>query len=89
MELNYQVGVIEVKNLLKFQKALFRSTRGNVFANYFQIKTNQSENLKTYLNRTVVFLTFQSTQSGVLEQKIKKLLELHEIKCYPVPENHS
>ena len=58
VELGYLLGVIDVENLLKFQKALFRTTRGNVFTNYFNIEKNFSLNLKNQGQRSVVFLTF-------------------------------
>jgi V-type H+-transporting ATPase subunit a len=87
IKLDYIIGVIKNLDLFKFQKSLFRLTRGNVFANYFTVKHNHfGSNMKNE-EKTVVFLTFQVTDSEVLTQKIKSLCESLQMTIFPMPDS--
>jgi hypothetical protein len=43
-------GYIKKRDLDVFRKILYRSTRGNMFANYFELKISASDTLKSHSN---------------------------------------
>ena len=87
IRLEYVIGVISNYDLYNFQKSLFRLSRGNVFVNYFPVRKHHFQNKKKKVEKTVVFLTFQNTESEILSKKINRLCQSFRVTIYPMPDS--
>lgn len=87
IRLEYVIGVISNYDLYNFQKSLFRLSRGNVFVNYFPVKKHHFLDQKKKIEKTVVFLTFQNTESKILSEKISTLCRSFRVTIYPMPDS--
>ena len=87
IRLEYIIGVISNNNLFNFQKSLFRLTRGNTFVNYFPVRKHHFENQEERVEKTIIFLTFQLSESGVLSEKLNILCNSFNVTIYPMPDS--
>ncbi len=54
--------------------------------NYFRVEKNYYE-CKKAEEKTIVFITFQYTGTGVLKDKLYKLCQIFELRTFPFPDN--
>ena len=88
VQLTYILGCLKNEDVAKFQRSLFRVTRGNVFATYSGIEQEDIvEGGGKIKHMTVVFIAFQASSKHVLERKIKKLSEAFGVELYDIPED--
>lgn len=88
VQLDYMLGVISNQDLAKFQRALFRLTRGNAYANYANVQTKANiKNESELPNKTVFFVAFPSSKVDVLNKRLRRLCEAMNARLFDVPEN--
>ena len=87
---DYMIGVVKNEDLFKFQRTAFRISRGNVYTSYIPVKKIENSFFnKQNINKTIVFLTFQSSSTEFMINKINKLCDSLSINLYPIPDNYT
>jgi len=88
VQLDYMLGVIPNEDLAKFQRALFRLTRGNAYASFSNVNTKYDmKNKEKMPNKSVFFVAFTSSKGEVLEKKLRRLCEALNARLFEIPEN--
>ena len=88
VQLDYILGVIPNEELAKFQRSLFRLTRGNAYANYSNIKAKaEVRNKESIPNKTVFFVAFASPRGEVLYKRLRRLCETMNARVFEIPDN--
>ena len=83
--MGYLLGTIENSSIGKFQKLLFRLSRGTAFTNFEQINTKvlkSDTNLTYFEGRSAVLIVFQSGNDRIFGNKILNACKAYEMKFY-------
>lgn len=80
-------GVIATEDISRYQRTLFRSTRGNAFS-FFQSIEQPFTDPKTgqQVHRSVFVVYHQGSSQSLLHEKIKKVAEAFNGQCYEWPQ---
>lgn len=88
VQLDYVLGVIANQDLAKFQRALFRLTRGNAFASYVPVNTKADVKNKELLhNKSVFFVAYPNSKDNVLDKRMRRLCESMNASLFDVPDS--
>ncbi|KAF3438721.1 hypothetical protein FNV43_RR21485 [Rhamnella rubrinervis] len=82
--LRFISGIICKSKVLRFERMLFRATRGNMLFNQAPADEQIMDPLSTEMVEKTVFVVFFS---GAGKTKILKICEAFGANCYPVPED--
>ncbi|PIA32078.1 hypothetical protein AQUCO_04600026v1 [Aquilegia coerulea] len=83
--LRFISGIICKTKALRFERMLFRATRGNMFFNQAPAEQYVIDPLSTEVVEKTVFVVFFSGEQA--KAKIMKICEAFGANCYPVPED--
>ncbi|KAL5581175.1 hypothetical protein UlMin_013617 [Ulmus minor] len=83
--LRFVSGIICKSKVLRFERMLFRATRGNMLFNQALADEQIMDPLSTEMVEKVVFVVFFSGEQA--RTKILKICEAFGANCYPVPED--
>ncbi|KAM1803654.1 hypothetical protein ACFX16_029802 [Malus domestica] len=83
--LRFVSGIICKSKALKFERMLFRATRGNMLFNHAPADELMMDPLSTEMVEKTVFVVFFSGMQA--KTKILKICEAFGANCYPVPED--
>nr|AAD21487.2 putative vacuolar proton-ATPase subunit [Arabidopsis thaliana] len=83
--LRFISGIINKDKLLKFERMLFRATRGNMLFNQTTSDEEIMDPSTSEMVEKVVFVVFFSGEQA--RTKILKICEAFGANCYPVPED--
>lgn len=83
--LRFISGIICKSKALRFERMLFRATRGNMFFNQAPAEQHVMDPLSTEVVEKIVFVVFFSGEQA--RTKIMKICEAFGANCYPVPED--
>ncbi|KAM5583926.1 V-type proton ATPase subunit a1 [Rosa sericea] len=83
--LNFVSGIICKSKALRFERMLFRATRGNMLFNQAPADEHIMDPLSTEMVEQTVFVVFFSGLQA--KAKILKICEAFGANCYPVPED--
>ena len=90
VSLQYMIGVVKNEDLFKFQRTVFRISRGNVYSSYKPLKKIENSFFKKQnTNKTIIFLTFQASTSEFMVSRINKLCDSLSVNLYPIPEDYT
>ncbi|XP_052200925.1 V-type proton ATPase subunit a1-like isoform X4 [Diospyros lotus] len=78
-------GIISKSKVLRFERMLFRATRGNMFFNQAPADEKILDPASTEMIEKIVFVVFFSGEQA--KTKILKICEAFGANCYPVPED--
>lgn len=82
--LRFISGIIDQSKVLKFERMLFRATRGNMLFNQAPADEQVLDPVSTEMVEKTVFVVFFSGEQA--KSKILKICEAFGANCYPVPE---
>ncbi|KAJ8620892.1 hypothetical protein MRB53_029421 [Persea americana] len=82
--LRFISGIICKSKALRFERMLFRATRGNMFFNQATAEQHVADPVSGEMVEKTVFVVFFSGEQAKL--KILKICEAFGASCYPVPE---
>ncbi|GLT81863.1 hypothetical protein SLE2022_002930 [Rubroshorea leprosula] len=85
--LRFISGIITKSKVLRFERMLFRATRGNMLFNRAPVDEEIMDPLSTETVEKMVFVVFFSGEQA--RTKILKICEAFGANCYPVPEDIS
>ncbi|GAB4859248.1 V-type proton ATPase subunit a1 [Ancistrocladus abbreviatus] len=80
-------GIISKSKVLRFERMLFRATRGNMLFNQATANEHIKDPTSTEMVEKTVFVVFFSGEQA--RMKILKICEAFGANCYPVPEEIS
>ncbi|KAI9076162.1 hypothetical protein K1719_041860 [Acacia pycnantha] len=83
--LRFVSGIVCKSKVLRFERMLFRTTRGNMFFNQAPADEQIMDPISTEMVEKTVFVVFFSGEQARL--KILKICEAFGAHCYPVPED--
>ncbi|KAM0999666.1 hypothetical protein EV2_006625 [Malus domestica] len=83
--LRFVSGIICKSKALRFERMLFRATRGNMLFNHAPADEQIMDPLSTEMVEKTVFVVFFSGMQA--KTKILKICEAFGANCYPVPED--
>ncbi|KAL1827025.1 hypothetical protein ACET3Z_005437 [Daucus carota] len=83
--LRFISGIISKSKVLRFERILFRATRGNMLFNQSTADDPIMDPLSTEMVEKTVFVVFFSGEQA--KTKILKICEAFGANCYPVPED--
>ncbi|XP_048425192.1 V-type proton ATPase subunit a1-like isoform X2 [Pyrus x bretschneideri] len=83
--LRFVSGIICKSKALRFERMLFRATRGNMLFNHAPADELMMDPLSTEMVEKTVFVVFFSGMQA--KTKILKICEAFGANCYPVPED--
>ncbi|KAF3556943.1 hypothetical protein F2Q69_00016856, partial [Brassica cretica] len=83
--LRFISGIINKDKLLKFERMLFRATRGNMLFNQTPSDEEIMDPSTSEMVEKIVFVVFFSGEQA--RTKILKICEAFGANCYPVPED--
>ncbi|KAK4255033.1 hypothetical protein QN277_008087 [Acacia crassicarpa] len=83
--LRFVSGIVCKSKVLRFERMLFRATRGNMFFNQAPADEQIMDPISTEMVEKTVFVVFFSGEQARL--KILKICEAFGAHCYPVPED--
>lgn len=83
--LRFISGIISKSKVLRFERILFRATRGNMLFNQSTADDTIMDPLSTEMVEKTVFVVFFSGEQA--KTKILKICEAFGANCYPVPED--
>ncbi|KAL8115631.1 V-type proton ATPase subunit a1 [Apium graveolens] len=83
--LRFISGIISKSKVLRFERILFRATRGNMLFNQSNADDPIMDPLSTEMVEKTVFVVFFSGEQA--KTKILKICEAFGANCYPVPED--
>ncbi|PON62354.1 ATPase, V0 complex, subunit 116kDa [Parasponia andersonii] len=83
--LRFISGIICKSKVLRFERMLFRATRGNMLFNQAPVEEHIIDPLSTEMVEKMVFVVFFSGEQA--RTKILKICEAFGASCYPVPED--
>ncbi|KAL5716857.1 V-type proton ATPase subunit a1 [Ranunculus cassubicifolius] len=83
--LRFISGIICKSKALRFERMLFRATRGNMYFNQAPAEQHVMDPLSTEVVEKTVFVVFFSGEQA--RTKIMKICEAFGANCYPVPED--
>ncbi|KAF6150550.1 hypothetical protein GIB67_030351 [Kingdonia uniflora] len=83
--LRFISGIICKSKVLRFQRMLFRATRGNMFFNQAPAEEHVMDPISTEKVEKMIFVIFFSGEQA--KAKILKICEAFGANCYPVPED--
>nr|DAD26067.1 TPA_asm: hypothetical protein HUJ06_027535 [Nelumbo nucifera] len=83
--LRFISGIICTSKILRFERMLFRATRGNMLFNQAPSEKYAIDPMSTEMVERTVFVVFFSGQQA--KTKIMRICEAFGANCYPVPED--
>ncbi|KAL8089790.1 hypothetical protein AgCh_039316 [Apium graveolens] len=83
--LRFISGIISQSKVMRFERILFRATRGNILFNQSPADDPIMDPLSTDMVEKTVFVVFFSGEQA--KSKILKICEAFGANCYPVPED--
>ncbi|XP_057473311.1 V-type proton ATPase subunit a1-like [Actinidia eriantha] len=83
--LRFVSGIISKSKVLRFERMLFRATRGNMLFNQASADERILDPISTERIEEMVFVVFFSGEQA--KTKILKICEAFGANCYPVPED--
>ncbi|KAK3036820.1 hypothetical protein RJ639_031298 [Escallonia herrerae] len=83
--LRFISGIISKSNALRFERMLFRATRGNMLFNQSPADDPIIDPVSTELVEKTIFVVFFSGEQA--KTKILKICEAFGASCYPVPDD--
>ncbi|XP_010542602.1 PREDICTED: V-type proton ATPase subunit a1 [Tarenaya hassleriana] len=83
--LRFISGIISQEKILRFERMLFRATRGNMLFNQAPADEEIMDPATTQMVEKIVFVVFFSGEQA--RTKILKICEAFGANCYPVPED--
>ncbi|XP_051143350.1 V-type proton ATPase subunit a1-like isoform X2 [Andrographis paniculata] len=78
-------GIICKSNIMRFERMLFRTTRGNMFFNQARTDDHIVDPATNEMVEKTVFVVFFSGEQS--RKKILKICEAFGANCYPIPED--
>eukprot|EP00611_Tribonema_gayanum_P016592 TRINITY_DN2898_c0_g1_i2.p1 TRINITY_DN2898_c0_g1~~TRINITY_DN2898_c0_g1_i2.p1 ORF type:complete len:922 (+),score=339.06 TRINITY_DN2898_c0_g1_i2:250-3015(+) len=84
IKFSYIAGVVNLDDRSRFERQLFRSTRGNCYVRFSEIEQPLVDPSTGEAVPKLVFLVF--FKSAAIEAKIKKICDAFGAKRYPVPD---
>ncbi|GLT37296.1 hypothetical protein SLA2020_116250 [Shorea laevis] len=85
--LQFISGIVSKAKVLRFERMLFRATRGNMLFNQAPADEEIMDPMSTEMVEKIVFVVFFSGEQA--RTKILKICEAFGANCYPVPEDLS
>ncbi|QCD88276.1 V-type H+-transporting ATPase subunit I [Vigna unguiculata] len=85
--LRFISGIICKSKVLRFERMLFRATRGNMLFNQAPADEQIIDPISNEMVEKIVFVVFFSGEQA--RTKILKICEAFGANCYPVPEDIS
>ncbi|GKU93650.1 hypothetical protein SLEP1_g7226 [Rubroshorea leprosula] len=85
--LQFISGIVSKPKVLRFERMLFRATRGNMLFNQAPADEEIMDPMSTEMVEKIVFVVFFSGEQA--RTKILKICEAFGANCYPVPEDLS
>jgi V-type H+-transporting ATPase subunit a len=79
-ELNYMCGVLDMVDLNRFQRIIFRVTKGNILNMFAEITLEES-------HKSMFMLIFPGGQHQQMKQKLIKVCDSFGITRFDVPRN--
>ncbi|KAJ8768707.1 hypothetical protein K2173_023611 [Erythroxylum novogranatense] len=83
--LRFISGIIPRSKVMRFERMLFRATRGNMLFNQASADEEIMDPVSTEVVEKTVFVVFFSGEQA--RTKILKICEAFEANCYPVPDD--
>ncbi|CAL2033061.1 unnamed protein product [Caenorhabditis brenneri] len=84
-ELKFVTGVVQRTKTVAFERFIWRISRANIFSKFVPILEKTEEFSHDFEDKCVFFLFFSGEY---LREKVKKICNGFQAKCYEVPENH-
>eukprot|EP00903_Cladosiphon_okamuranus_P005612 g5581.t3 len=84
MKFSYMAGVVGADDRSRFERQLFRTTRGNCYVRFAEIEQPISDPTTGEQVMKLVFIVFY--KAAAIEAKIKKICEAFRAKRYDLPE---
>jgi V-type H+-transporting ATPase subunit a len=81
---SFATGVIPLEDKARFERALFRNTRGNCYVRFAEIEQPVTDPVKGTLVQKLVFIIFY--QSASIERKIKRICDAFGARRYAIPD---
>ncbi len=84
LKFSYIAGTIHHESRNRFERQLFRSSRGNCYIRFRDIDQSIVDPVTGNLTKKLVFIVFY--KSLAIETKIKKIMDAFSAKVYPLPD---
>jgi len=84
LRFKFITGVVNLEDRVKFERMIFRSTRGNCFMKFYDIDENTYDVVTKELVAKTVFIVF--FQAPYIESKIKRICEAFSARLYQIPD---
>jgi V-type H+-transporting ATPase subunit a len=72
---SYKCGIIKKDEEQRFQRLVFRMSKGNAYTNFVPVDSVYTSNQPEMANKSIFFILFPSRDMLYLESKLDKLIE--------------
>lgn len=84
---SYKCGIISKDEEQRFQRMVFRMSKGNAYTNFVPVESVYTSELPELANKSVFFVLFPSRDLLYLENKISRLIENYSTEVFDLPQS--